>query len=164
MTPALPVHGAMTRRRALLVLGAAAAALACGGTAASAPAPAAIAYGRDECDYCRMTIDDPALAAQHVGADGRAHRFGEVGCLLAWLAERGADGAAAGGTAFVAVPATAASSDPSWLAASSARYARGIVRTPMRFDLTAHAPGGAAAATLDWARLLREGKPRVSPT
>ena len=142
----------ITRRQAIAILGASALALACA-PAEPAPIPAAIAYGRDECDYCRMTIDDAGLSAQHVSGR-RVHRFGEVGCLLAWIAHQGA--AAPTGTAFVAVPA-------GWERADAVRYARGRSRTPMRFDITVVA-GGEHADGIAWPTLLQEGTPRVHAT
>jgi hypothetical protein len=142
---------AITRRAMLAFVGASALACACGG-ADRTPSPVSIEIGRDECDYCRMIIDDAALAAQHVGTDAGAHRFGEVGCLLAWLAGRDR---AAGGAPFVAL-------DGTWVPAESARYARR--RTPMRFDVVT-APGSAPAdQTFEWSRLRREGVPRVHAT
>ena len=143
----------MTRRQAIALLGASALALACT-PAESAPAPAAIAYGRDECDYCRMTIDDAALSAQLVSPGGRVHRFGEVGCLLAWIARQGA--ASPAGSAFVAVPA-------GWERADAVRYARGRSRTPMRFDITV-ATRGDDADGIAWSTLLQQGTPRVHAT
>jgi len=119
---------------------------------AARPVPPEIAIDEDTCDWCRMTIDDPRLAAAFVPASGRALRFGEPGCLLAWFAEHpGTEGAA-----FVA-----AQEDARWLAAPSASFARGLVRTPMRFDLAAWrgAPPRAAAESLTWAGLTKEGTP-----
>lgn len=147
----LILERAMTRRAMLAFVGASALACACGGTDRT-PSPVGIEIGRDECDYCRMIIDDAALAAQHVGTDGRAHRFGEVGCLLAWMAGR--EGTA-GGAPFVAL-------DGTWVPAGSARYMRR--RTPMRFDLVTAPASAPADQTFEWSRLRREGVPRVHAT
>ena len=118
------------------------------------PIPPEIALDRDACDWCRMTIDDVRLAAAFLPASGRALRFGEPGCLLAWLAEHpGVEGAA-----FVT-----AREDAGWIAAESARFARGVVRTPMRFDLAAWRgrPEVATVEIVTWTRLRSEGAPHA---
>jgi len=147
-----------SRREALLALSAGALGLALPGLGACSrgadPKPPAIAFDQDECDWCRMTIDAPRLAAAFVPASGRALRFGEPGCLLAWLAER----REATGTAFVT-----ALEDGGWLEAGSATFGRGLVRTPMRFDIAAwRGAPETAGETLTWARLLEEGAPRAN--
>lgn len=125
------------------------------GSGATRPHPPEIALDQDTCDWCRMTIDDARLAAAFVPGAGRPLRFGEPGCLVSWVAEH----PGARGTAFVAVQ-----EDAGWLAASSAEFARGLVRTPMRFDLAAwrEAPGG-TSDQLTWTGLLSEGRPRARP-
>ena len=147
-----------SRREALLALSAGTLGFAlpglwaCGRSAD--PRPPTIAFDQDECDWCRMTIDDPRLAAALVPASGRALRFGEPGCLLAWLAER----REATGAAFVT-----AQEDGGWLEAGSATFGRGQVRTPMRFDIAAwRGSPGTAGETLSWARLLEDGAPRAN--
>ena len=144
----------ISRRDALALLGMSALALACGRSPAT-PAPAAIAYGRDECDYCRMTIDDPALAAQHVPVAGAARRFGEVGCLLAWITRE--PSASLDGAAFVSVRGE-------WRRAESVRYWRGRSRTPMRFDITVMTDGAPEDGSIAWPTLIDEGTPRVHAT
>ena len=47
-------------------------------------APVQIHYGSDACDYCRMTIVDPAFAAQLITRTGKAYRFDDPGCLRAF--------------------------------------------------------------------------------
>ena len=116
--------------------------------------PPTIAFDQDQCDWCRMTIDDPRLAAAFVPASGRALRFGEPGCLLAWIADR----RKVQGTAFVT-----AREDGTWLNAASARFDRGLVRTPMRFDIAASLGSPEPAdRPLTWAMLLEEGAPRAN--
>ena len=142
----------MPRREALVLLGAAAAVLACG----SAPRelqPGQVAVGRDQCAFCRMVIDDVRLAAQFVEPDGRVTPFGEVGCLLAWRAQR----ADLAGTAFVMATDTRR-----WLSAPAARYVLGAVRTPMLYNLVAYevVPASAAPdAVFDWTTLRSKGAP-----
>lgn len=123
------------------------------GTGARPPVPPEIAIGQDVCDWCTMTIDDDRLAAAFVPAQGRALRFGEPGCLLAWLAGR----PDAKGVSFVA-----AREDAGWLAATAARFGRGQLRTPMRFDVVAwRGEPAAAGESLTWVQLLKEGMPRA---
>ena len=55
--------------------------LACAG-----PAPAAFHYDSDACDHCRMTISNPAFAAQLVTQTGKIYRFDDPGCLRDFLA------------------------------------------------------------------------------
>ena len=148
-----------TRRQAVLTLSASALGFAlpawisgCGGPKEAVPP--AIAYDRDECDWCRMTIDDPRLVAAFVPASGRALRIGEPGCLLSWLA----DHRGTAGTPFVV-----AREDGGWLPAPAANFARGVVRTPMGFDLAAwRGMPAAGAEAVSWSRLLQEGAPRAT--
>lgn len=144
------MRSSLTRREMVRLLGLGALALACR-SAPEAPAPEAIALGRDECAWCRMLIDEPRLPAEFVRAGGWAEKFGEAGCLLAWLAEN----REARGTAFVTVE------DGSWMVADDARFLVGEVRTPMAFDITAHRTPPPGAAAVPWSDLLREGAPRV---
>jgi copper chaperone NosL len=44
--------------------------------------PQPINYGRDACDYCKMTIVDKRFACQWVTDKGKAFRFDDVHCLL----------------------------------------------------------------------------------
>jgi hypothetical protein len=146
----------MSRREALVILGAAAAVLACG-RAPRELQPGLIAVGRDQCAFCRMVIDDAGLAVQVVEPDGRVTPFGEVGCLLAWSAQR----ADLAGTAFVMATDTRR-----WLSAPTARYALGAVRTPMLYNLSAYerVPDGIAPdAIFDWDSLRRKGAPDAQP-
>ena len=146
----------MSRREALVLLGAAAAVLACG-RAPHELQPGHVAVGRDQCAFCRMVIDDARLAAQFVQPDGRVTPFGEVGCLLAWSAQR----ADLTGTAFVMATDT-----QRWLSAPAATYVRGTVRTPMLYNLSAyeHLPDGIASDTIfDWDTLRRKGAPDAQP-
>ena len=115
--------------------------------------PPEIALDQDMCDWCRMTIDDPRLAAAFVPTTGGSLRFGEPGCLLSWMAEQ----REVPGTPFVV-----AREDGGWLLAPSARYARGAVRTPMAFDLAAWRGEPAGGELVSWDRLVEEGAPRAS--
>lgn len=142
-------HGC-SRREAVRLLGLGAFALACG-RAPAAPLPEDVALGRDECAWCRMLIDEPRLPAEFARIGGRVEKFGEPGCLLAWLdANRGAEG-----VAFVTAE------DGAWMAAGDARFTVGWKRTPMAFDIVAHRSPPPDAGSVAWNDLLREGAPRV---
>jgi copper chaperone NosL len=140
----------MTRRHLLGAIAAAALTAACRSTPRSA-APADIAYGRDPCEFCRMPIDEPQLAAEFIDVGGRAHKFGEPGCLVNWMRK----GTAPAGTAFVTDAGRGG-----WLPAAAAAYVTGRVRTPMAYDVTAHRSPPAdtpAERVRTWDALLAEG-------
>ena len=145
----------LSRREMIAATGALALSMACGREARPGSAgPKPIALGVDECAWCRMLIDEERLAAQFLAEDGRASSFGEVGCLLAWMAaDPGAEG-----TAFVR---TLDAGD--WRRAAHALYATGAATTPMRFDVTAHAspPAGDGIALERWDELRRKGAPHA---
>ncbi|HOD65568.1 MAG TPA: nitrous oxide reductase accessory protein NosL [candidate division Zixibacteria bacterium] len=66
---------------------AAAVALAgCGGKG-----PAAMHYGEDRCDYCRMNIADPAFGTQLISGKGKVFRFDSIECLAAYELAHQAD-------------------------------------------------------------------------
>jgi copper chaperone NosL len=51
----------------------------------AAPAPGPIHYDSDACDHCRMTISQPAFAAQLVTRTGKVYRFDDPACLAAFV-------------------------------------------------------------------------------
>jgi nitrous oxidase accessory protein len=55
-------------------------------------APPSIAYGRADCEYCRMRIDDPRFGGEIVTTHGKALQFDAVECLASYygaLPDRG---------------------------------------------------------------------------
>ena len=149
------MRAVLSRREMIAATGALALLAACRGTGTRSVGPLPIAVGIDECVWCRMLIDDERLAAQVVSTEGRASSFGEVGCLLAWLAST----ADTNGTPFVKTLDTGV-----WLRAEQARYAAGQVRTPMQFDLTAHErppTEGSSTVTESWDEIRRKGAPHA---
>ncbi len=62
-----------------LALAAALSMVACG---SEPDGPSEIAYGLEECDFCRMIISQEAHAAAVVGSDGSTRAFDDLGCLL----------------------------------------------------------------------------------
>ena len=119
---------------ALLVL----ATLAGCGPSGGPPAP--VAYGRQACDHCHMTIAEPRYAAQLVTRTGKVYAFDEPGCLALFYRE-------------AAVPRDDVAGlwvndflDPTRrLHADSAVYIRtGRLHTPMGSGLAAVRPGAEA--------------------
>jgi copper chaperone NosL len=51
-------------------------------TACAAPGPRAIAYGKELCRHCHMTVADPRYSAELVTVTGMVHVFDDVGCLV----------------------------------------------------------------------------------
>jgi len=115
--------------RWLLMLALAAALPAC-----TPKRPRAIAWGRESCNHCHMTLADPRFAAELLTRTGKAIVFDDVACLATWLAEN----RAAVGSSWVANFAAPAQ----WLRADSAVYLQSdTLRTPMASGLAALAPG-----------------------
>ena len=54
-------------------------------SACARPGPGVIHYDVDACDHCRMTIAEPAFAAQLVTQTGRVLRFDDPACLAAFV-------------------------------------------------------------------------------
>ena len=63
-------------------------ALVVAGCSADANRPPSLRYGEEACDHCRMLINDEHFAAVVVTEDGAIRKFDEIGCLLAYQAER----------------------------------------------------------------------------
>jgi copper chaperone NosL len=138
----------VTRRDLLGAMTAAALAVACRNPAAG---PVEIVFGRDQCAYCRMPIDDPHLAAEFIPNSGPVHKFGEPGCLVNWMRKS----RPSEGSAFVTDGAAGG-----WVPAATAAYVVGRVRTPMSYDVAAYRspPADAPADQMrTWAALLAEG-------
>ncbi|HEU5183884.1 MAG TPA: hypothetical protein VFU01_04910 [Gemmatimonadaceae bacterium] len=121
-----------------------------------------IAYGTDVCEYCRMTIDDPALAAAFEGTERDVHLFDEPGCMASWLRDRRDNT----GKAMVRD-----AGGRGWLEAQQAYFARGQ-RTPMAFGFVAYADRDAALAAsrpagaplASWTSILTEELKANAPT
>lgn len=69
-------------RRGAMFLAGVFAVPAIGAIEACAPAePRTIAYGRDQCAFCRMVVSEPRFAAALVSAKGRTFVFDSIECL-----------------------------------------------------------------------------------
>jgi len=49
---------------------------------ACSPKPEPINYGKDTCDYCRMTIVDKKFGGEIVLKTGKVYKFDDVGCMI----------------------------------------------------------------------------------
>lgn len=49
---------------------------------ACATEPEPIAYGKDACDHCRMTIMDSKFGAELVTAKGKVFKYDDVNCMI----------------------------------------------------------------------------------
>ncbi len=126
--------------------------------AACAPSgPQPIAWGQENCDYCRMLIDDKRFGAEIVTSTGKARKFDSIECMASYYRQEAAAGKIRG--AWVSDfrrPGTL-------IPADSAIYVRGgRVSSPMGMGLAATAgtdPAAAArelgaSATLRWDDVL----------
>jgi copper chaperone NosL len=79
-------HGLNRRSFLGLVPGMALAASGCGGPATG---PGEVKWGRENCEYCGMLIDDPKYAAQVRGGPNRKlFKFDDLGDGVLWLAKQ----------------------------------------------------------------------------
>ncbi|MFO1220633.1 MAG: hypothetical protein U1E89_19885 [Burkholderiaceae bacterium] len=123
---------------------------ACGEERGSWPeGMAPIKWDRDTCARCAMVISDRRFAVEVRGAAAsQLAKFDDIGCAVTWCAEKMAQ------QPWLAEPATRiwvadfASQGQRWLDAKSAHYAPGP-RSPMGYDLAAHAQAVAGSADFD---------------
>ncbi len=110
----------------------------CGGDEPSA-GPPDIHYGIEECDYCRMIINQETFAAAAIDEAGTTTRFDDIGCLVDYLRQqrsaRPPGESAGGGKTWVHDHAGSGwiAAEPAWFV----RDSRGL--TPMGSGLTAFA-------------------------
>ncbi len=55
------------------------------------PKPEKIAFGKDNCAECKMTIMEPKFGAEIVTTKGKVYKFDDVHCLASFLHRRGVD-------------------------------------------------------------------------
>jgi copper chaperone NosL len=92
--------------------------------------PPDIVYGEDVCERCSMIINEARYAAAYVTEDGEAHRFDDIGGMLARTEEASAD---------VVVFWVHDFDSEEWLKAEEAHYVQGDHITPMGFGIIAFA-------------------------
>jgi copper chaperone NosL len=101
------------------------------------PKPPQIAYGRDMCDQCGMTIDDERFASALVMQDGKTLKFDDSGEMFAYQAQHPAEVVRAW---FVHDYTTKA-----WIGGEKATYViSDQVRSPMGTGVAAFAERAAA--------------------
>lgn len=100
---------------------------------ACSPAPESVAYGVEECGFCRMVIADPPFAAQAVSRTGRTFKFDSVECMAAFVL-RGDLAAEETHSLWV----QDLDSPGPWLRAEKAAFLHGgVLRSPMGLSLAA---------------------------
>ncbi|GAO42685.1 nitrous oxide reductase accessory protein NosL [Flavihumibacter petaseus] len=55
---------------------------------ACTPKPEKIAYGKDSCSECKMTIVDPKFGAEIITKKGKVYKFDDTHCIAAFLEQR----------------------------------------------------------------------------
>lgn len=90
--------------------------------------PPEIVYGEDICERCSMIINEARYAAAYVTEDGQAHRFDDIGGMVAHNAAVADD---------VAVFWVHDFETEEWLRAEEAHYVKGDLMTPMGFGVIA---------------------------
>jgi len=116
-------------------------------------APVGIAWDRDTCSHCGMTISDRGYAAQvWVESQHRYYKFDDIGCLVSWLHARGEspDQLKLWVADYLHHDAV------HWLDARTAWY-RGGLRTPMDYGFGAMAEPAEGAVNFETAsaRMLK---------
>lgn len=53
--------------------------------------PEEIAYGKDQCSFCKMNVVDKTHAAQYVTAKGKQFKFDAIECMINDLADKNED-------------------------------------------------------------------------
>ncbi len=87
-------------------------------------------WGKQPCDHCAMLVTEPKPAAQLVSAKGERLYFDDVGCMVAWVAEKGEPK-----HMWVRAP-----EGEGWVEAKTARFASGV-RTPMDYGFVPASEG-----------------------
>lgn len=51
--------------------------------------PITINYGKDNCDFCKMTIMDEKFSAQCMSQKGKSYKFDDIHCLISFIKNGG---------------------------------------------------------------------------
>lgn len=113
---------------AALLLGLATVLLVACGSEVDFDQPPDIVYGEDVCERCSMIINEARYAAAYVTEDGEAHRFDDIGGMLAHDKTVAED---------VVVFWVHDFDSEEWLKAEEAHYVKGDHITPMGFGILA---------------------------
>lgn len=151
----------MNRRQALALLPAAIAAASLGACADSGSGPAPVRWGKENCAYCGMIVDDPRFAAQvRGGPKGKVYKFDDLGDAILWMAKQSFSDDPA--TEFWVGDSDAdASKGGGWLDGRKAWYLSGR-KSPMAHNFGAvpdHRDG-----SIDFAEMRKTILERGSPT
>lgn len=116
------------KRRTFIKLSLATGGLVLTGCTCSTAHPKDPHWHQDTCAHCRMTVSEPAFAAQIVGPGYSWRYYDDLGCALKDL---DAKPELAEGKLFVRP-----GQDGAWTPADAARYAEGV-KTPMNYGFAA---------------------------
>lgn len=61
--------------------------LLCLAISACSSGPEPIAFGKDTCTWCKMTIMDPKFGTELVTDKGRVYKFDDINCLVEYMVE-----------------------------------------------------------------------------
>jgi len=113
------------------------------GMSACSPGPAPIEFGKDGCNFCKMTISDEKYGAELVTKKGRVYKYDSIECLVNEMSRGTID------SGDVHLLLTVDYSTPKALiSATTAVYLHSpTLRSPMGMNLTAFATAGAADET-----------------
>lgn len=146
----------MNRRRLLALLPAAIVVSGLPACADKGSGPVEVRWGKENCAYCGMIVDDPRFAAQvRGGPKGKVWKFDDLGDAILWLAKQ----------PFGDDPETefwvGDSDKRGWLDGKAAWYVEGR-KSPMAHNFGAVADKRAGA--VDFAQLRKTVLERGSPT
>lgn len=104
--------------------------------------PEPIRYGKDACEFCKMTIIDKRYAAEIVTDKGRAFKFDDLSCMVKYMKANKLNESA---LAFVVV--NDYSKPGEWIDAKTATFLSSKdLRSPMRGDVAAFSAKSSATA------------------
>lgn len=113
----------------------------------SASTPVDPVWGKEPCGSCAMLVSEPMHAAQLGTHEGKRVYFDDVGCMAAYVQERGI------GPAKMWVR----DSSGNWVDARGARFRSGA-RTPMDYGFVVAADGSFDFGSIEQAARARRGK------
>lgn len=129
--------------------------------------PRSVAYGRDECAFCRMVVSEPRYATALVTSKGKTLVFDSVECLASWCAANARDAKRARSlrVSVSAKPDEMMPADEAYFSRAEHGSPMGKGLTAVRSPAEARAMGLAAgAALMRWPQVValveREGLQR----
>lgn len=120
-------------------------------SAACEPAPEPIAFGHDECAYCRMIVSEPAFGSRLLTRKGRTYAFDSIECMAAFEHR--------GDVAHVGVHSRLVPDfdDPGLSLRVEDAHIRHLpeLRSPMGLSLSAHVAPPVDGRVLTWDEVMR---------